>query len=152
MNSEISNYLIKIKTELGLIIVSFLTFITPIWGMVALTGFAVFLDTCAGVYIARKQNDFQSDKLFNIVVKTFFYMTTILLAFLIDNYIFDKKIADIGYLASKITTMFWIYIEAKSIDEKSQKLGNVPFHKVLTALIKRIKSWKKDINEIKKDE
>ncbi|WP_298118144.1 phage holin family protein [Flavobacterium sp.] len=152
MNQEIQHYLLKFKTELGLLFFSFLTFITPIWGMVGLVAFSVFLDTCAGVYIARKFNNYQSDKLFNLVVKTFFYMTTILLAFLIDTYIFDKKLANIGYLSSKTVTMFWIYIECKSIDEKSQKLGNKPFHVVLTALIKRIKAWKSDLNEIKKSE
>lgn len=151
MSQEIQNYLLKLKTEIGILLFSFLTFLTPIYGMVGLVAFSVFLDTCAGVYVARKFNDYQSHKLFNIVVKTFFYMTTILLAFLIDTYIFDKKIANIGYLSSKAVTMFWIYIECKSIDEKSQKLGNKPFHEVLSALIKRIKGWKKDINEIKQD-
>lgn len=151
MSQEIQNYLLKLKTEIGILLFSFFTFLTPIYGMVGLVAFSVFLDTCAGVYVARKFNDYQSHKLFNIVVKTFFYMTTILLAFLIDTYIFDKKIANIGYLSSKAVTMFWIYIECKSIDEKSQKLGNKPFHEVLSALIKRIKGWKKDINEIKQD-
>ena len=117
--------------------------------MVALVACAVGLDTFAGIHIARKNKDYQSDKLFNIVVKTFFYMTTILLAFLIDTFIFEKKLANIGYLSSKAVTMFWIYIEAKSLDEKSVKLGNRPFHVIMSALIKRIKSWKKDIKEIK---
>jgi len=151
MNEEIQNHLIKLKTEIGILLFTFFSFLTPIYGMVLLVAFSVFIDTCAGIYVARKHNDYQSHKLFNIVVKTFFYMTTILLAFLIDTYIFDKKLANIGYLSSKIVTMFWIYIECKSIDEKSQKLGNKPFHEILTTLIKRIKSWKKDINEIKQD-
>ena len=149
MNQEVHNHLLKFKNEIGILLFTFFTFLTPIYGMVALVAVSVFLDTCAGVYVARKNNDFQSDKLFNIVVKTFFYMSTILLAFLIDTHIFETKIANINYLSSKAVTMFWIYIECKSLDEKSQKLGNKPFHEILSALIKRIKSWKKDINEIK---
>lgn len=152
MNQEFQNHLLKFKNEIGILLFTFFTFLTPIYGMVALVAVSVFLDTCAGVYVARKFNDYQSHKLFNIVVKTFFYMTTILLAFLIDTYIFDKKLANIGYLSSKTVTMFWIYIECKSIDEKSQKLGNKPFHVILTALIKRIKAWKSDLNEIKNEE
>lgn len=149
MNQEVHNHLLKFKNEIGILLFTFFTFLTPIYGMVALVAVSVFLDTCAGVYVARKNNDFQSDKLFNIVVKTFFYMSTILLALLIDTHIFETKIANINYLSSKAVTMFWIYIECKSLDEKSQKLGNKPFHEILSALIKRIKSWKKDINEIK---
>ena len=146
---DIYYYLIKFKAEIGVVLFSIGSFLMPIFGMVSLVGGAVFLDTCAGVYIARKNKDYQSDKLFNVVVKTFFYMSTILLAFLVDTYIFEKELANIGYLSSKAVTMFWLYIEAKSLDEKSVKLGNKPFHEIMTALIKRIKGWKKDINEIK---
>ena len=148
-NQDLYYYLLKFKAEIGMILFSIITFLTPILGMVALVACAVGLDTFAGIHIARKNKDYQSDKLFNVVVKTFFYMTTILLAFLIDTFIFEKQLANIGYLSSKSVTMFWIYIEAKSLDEKSQKLGNRPFHVIMSALIKRIKSWKKDINEIK---
>ena len=148
-NQDLYYYLLKFKAEIGMILFSIITFLTPILGMVALVACAVGLDTFAGIHIARKNKDYQSDKLFNVVVKTFFYMTTILLAFLIDTFIFEKKLANIGYLSSKAVTMFWIYIEAKSLDEKSVKLGNRPFHVIMSALIKRIKSWKKDINEIK---
>ena len=143
------SYLLKFKAELYMLLFTLFTFLTPIHGMVLLVAVAVTLDTFAGVYVARKEKNFQSDKLFNIVVKTFFYMSTILLAFLIDIYVFEHKIANIGYMSSKAVTMFWIYIECKSMDEKSVKLGNKPFHETMTALIKRIKAWKKDINEIK---
>jgi phage-related holin len=142
-------YLLKFKSEILVLLFTFFTFLTPIFGMVSLVACAVALDTSAGIYVARKKNNYQSDKLFNIVVKTFFYMSTILLAYLIDVYIFEHKLANIGYLSSKAVTMFWLYIEAKSLDEKSVKLGNKPFHEIMTAFIKRIKAWKKDINEIK---
>jgi phage-related holin len=149
IKQDLYYYLVKFKAEIGMLLFSFFSFLTPIFGMVLLVAGFVFLDTCAGIYVARKNQDFQSDKLFNLVVKTFFYMATILLSFLVDTYIFENKIANIGYLSSKAVTMFWIYIECKSLDEKSVKLGNKPFHETMTALIKRIKAWKKDINEIK---
>lgn|SRR5574343_221676 len=142
-------YLLKFKTEVVFLVVSFFTFLTPITGMVLLVNCAVGLDTAAGVYIARKNNNYQSDKLFNIVVKSFFYMGTILLAFLIDNFIFDKKLFDIAYLCSKSASMFWIYIECKSLDEKSQKLGNRPVYEIISNFIKKVKNIKQDINEIK---
>lgn len=149
MNKDFNYYLLKFKAEIGMLLFSFFTFLTPVHGMIILVGCFVFFDTTAGVYIARKNKDYQSHKLFNMVIKTFFYMTTIILAYLIDVYIFEKKIAGVDFLSSKIVSMFWIYIEAKSLDEKSQKLGNRPFHVIMTSLIKRVKAWKKDINEIK---
>ena len=144
-----SVYFLKLKTEIGMILFAFLSFITPIIGMVILVSVAVGIDTGIGIYIARKRNEYESHKLFNVVIKSFFYMSTILLSFLIDTYIFEKKIVGIDYLSSKIVSMFWIYIEGKSIDENSQKLGNRAFHIVLSELIKKIKTLKKDFNEIK---
>lgn len=147
--SIIKDVFIKFKSELIVLFYTIITFLTPILGLISLVFFAVVLDTCAGIYIARKKNDYQSDKLFNIVVKTFFYTSTILLTYLIDIHIFEGTLFQINFLMSKITTAFWIYIEGKSIDEKSQKLGNKPFLDIVTNIIKKVKSLKKDINEIK---
>lgn len=142
--------LLKIKTETGILLLTFLSFISPITGLFLMVGIAVALDTVAGIYIARKKNTFCSNSLFNIVVKTFFYMSTILLAYLADkNLMIDEKLFGIPYFISKITAVFWMYIEAKSLDEKSQKLGNKPFTVIVSNLIKWVKSIKKDINEIK---
>lgn len=141
--------ILKIKAELSILLISFLTFVSPIKGLFLLVGVAVFIDTCAGVYIARKNNTFNSNNLFNIVVKTFFYMSTLILAYLIDKMVLNGKVFEIDYFSSKITAVFWLYIEGKSLDEKSQKLGNKPFTEIITNLIKWVKSVKKDINEIK---
>ena len=142
--------LLKIKTEVGILLLTFLSFVSPITGLFLMVGISVGLDTIAGVYIARKNKTFCSNSLFNIVVKTFFYMGTILLAYLADkNLMIDQKLFGIPYLVAKITAVFWIYIEAKSLDEKSQKLGNKPFTVIVSNIIKWVKSIKKDINEIK---
>ena len=142
--------LMKIKTELSVLFFTFLSFISPIAGLFLMVGVAVFIDTLAGVYIARKNKNFNSNNLFNVVVKTFFYMSTILLAYLIDTNVLEQQLIGIPYFSSKIATVFWIYIECKSLDEKSQKLGNKPFTTIITNLIKWVKSVKTDINEITK--
>jgi hypothetical protein len=76
-------------------------------------------------------------------------MSTILFAFLIDKYIFDGKVLDISNLISKIVTFIWLYIEIKSIDETSMKLGNKSLWVLFKDLISKAKDLKKDINEIK---
>lgn len=137
---------------LKLSLLTFLVFVTPIKGMVCLISFAVFLDTTFAIYVSVSQrgwSSFKSTKFFNIVVKSFFYMATILLGFLIDSYIFEGKISGIPYLVSKIVTFVWLYIEIKSIDETSQKYGNKSLWLILKDLISKTKDLKNDINEIK---
>ena len=133
-------------------LITFFVFITPIKGMLLLISFAVGFDTLFAIYVSIKQkgiSSFKSTKLFNIVVKTFFYMGAILFAFLIDTYIFEKKLLDIHYLISKIVSFIWLYIEIKSIDETSQKLGNKSLWVIFKDLIAKAKDIKNDINEIK---
>jgi hypothetical protein len=141
-----------ISTFLKTSLITFLVFITPIKGLMMLISFAVAFDTLFAIYVAIKLKGisaFKSTKLFNIVVKTFFYMSTILFAFLIDTHIFQARLFDIAYLTSKVITFVWLYIEIKSIDETSQKLGNKSLWVIFKELMSKAKDLKKDINEIK---
>lgn len=126
------------------------TFIAPIQGMVLLVIMAIAADTTLGIYNAIRLKEYQSDKLFNVVVKTFFYSFSILFAFIVSKVIFEGELFGVKYLSVKLVTAFWIYIEMKSIDETSQKLGNKPFIEIVRNLLKRAKEIKKDLNEIKK--
>ena len=143
--------MITTKT-LTAIITTFLIFITPIYGLLSIITFAVGFDTLFAIYVSIKLNgikSFRSTKLFNVVVKTFFYMGSIIFAFMIDKYMFECKILDIPYLISKVITFVWLYIEIKSIDETSMKLGNRSLWVIVKEIINKGKSFKKDINEIK---
>ncbi|MES2813243.1 MAG: phage holin family protein [Bacteroidota bacterium] len=138
-----------LKTTLIFLMVIF----TPIKGLLLITGISVLLDTFFAVFATIKLNgwkSYQSTKLFNIVVKTFFYLGSIILAYFVDKYIIQKDyILGVELLMSKAITIFWIYIEVKSIDETSQKLGNEPFYKMIKNIINTTKDLKKDINEIR---
>jgi hypothetical protein len=134
--------------------IGFITvYLSPISGLLLVTGIMVLLDTIVGIYVAINLGGikaFQNDKLFNLAVKSFFYLGTIVLAFTVDKYIIEKDlIFNIENLTSKVVTCSWLYIELKSLDEKSQKLGNKPFIAVIKDLIAIIKGLKKDINELK---
>ena len=129
------------------------TFLAPIKGLLLLTGLVVVLDTLFAIYTTIKLNgwkSYQSTKLFNIVVKSFFYLGSIILAFFVDTHIIEKNtLFGVNLLMSKVVTIFWIYIEVKSIDETSQKLGNKSFYFTIKNLLTKLKDLKKDINEIK---
>ena len=132
--------------------ISLLTLISPIKGLILLIGMSVVLDTLFAIYTSIKLNgwrSYQSTKLFNIVVKSFFYMGSIILAYVIDTHIINANlIFGIPLITSKAITLFWVYIEVKSIDETSQKHGNEPFYVIVKKLMSKAKDIKKDINEI----
>lgn len=150
MNQSLNIYAIAL---LKTIILSCFTFIVPIKGLIIITGLAVVLDTLFAVYTTVKLNgiaSYKSNKLFNIVVKSFFYFGSIILAFTIDTHIIESNlILGVPNLISKVVTVFWIYIEVKSIDETSMKLGNKSFYTILKNLMQKTKSIKNDINDIK---
>ena len=151
MKQETSFYVIS---AFKFLMVAIITFLTPIKGLLIITGLAVVLDTIFAIYTTIKLNgweSYQSTKLFNIVVKTFFYFGTIIFAYLVDIYLIDDhSFFDTDLLIAKLVTVFWLYIEVKSIDETSQKIGNQSFYFIVKNLITKAKSLKKDINEIKK--
>jgi hypothetical protein len=150
MKQDLTTYaIIFLKTLLVLIT----TILAPIKGLLLVTGMAVFLDTIFAIYTTIKLNgwaSYQSTKLFNIVVKSFFYLGSIMLAYFIDTHIIGvNKIMNIDLFLSKVMTIFWLYIEVKSIDETSQKHGNKPFYIIIKNMLDKAKELKKDINEIK---
>jgi Bacteriophage holin family len=136
---------------IAIIAATLLTFIAPIQGLILLMICFIGADTLLGIYTAIKLGGiqaFKSTKLFNIVVKSFFYTITIIMAFGIDKYVFDSTIFNIQYLLAKVMTMLWIYIETKSIDETSMKLGNKSFWVILKDFTSKLKSLKKDLGEL----
>jgi hypothetical protein len=134
------------------LILAFISFLSPIYGIIFLLSLAVMTDTVFAIYATIKLNgikSFQSNKLFNLAIKTFFYMGSLLLAFTIDTFIVSSNtMFGIELLFSKVIAILWIYIEVKSIDETSIKLGNKPLLTIIREMINVFKSLKKDIGNI----
>ncbi|WP_144336331.1 phage holin family protein [Flavobacterium daemonense] len=127
------------------------TFLTPIAGLLWLMMLFVLLDTSFGIYVSIKLEglkSFKSHKLFNIVVKLFFYLMTIIMSFLVNKYLLSETLFGIKFLIPKIVTALWTYIEIKSIDESSMKLGNKSVWVLLKEMIDRLKGIKSDLNEL----
>lgn len=127
------------------------TFVAPIQALVLLVVAFVALDTITGIYAVVKvkgRKHFRSGHLFNIVPKTLMYSSTILLSFMVDKFIFGGTLFGIKMLLAKVSSALWVYVESKSIDENSQKLGNRPVWDILKELMGKAKSAKKDINDL----
>jgi hypothetical protein len=111
----------------------------------------IFLDTCFGIYSTVKRKgwkSFRSTKLFNLVVKSFFYLASIILAFLVDTYVFQSKLFGVDCLVSKSMALVWIYVEIKSIDETSVGLGNKSIWVILKEMIAKAAEFKKDLKSV----
>ena len=134
-----------------LILASIATFLIPIQGLLLLMILFIFLDTCFGIYSTVKRkgwNSFRSTKLFNLVVKSFFYLASIVLAFLIDTYVFNRKLFGVEFFVSKSMALVWIYVEIKSIDETSVGLGNKSIWVILKEMIAKAAEFKKDLKSV----
>ena len=75
-----------------------------------------------------------------------------MLAHTISVFIFGGSTLGIPYLLPKILTMLWIYIEVKSLDESSMKLGNPSFWVILKEFFTKVKTIKKDLNDLIENE
>jgi hypothetical protein len=137
-------------------LLSLLTILTPIKPFVICITLFVAADTIfalVGNIKAYGIKAIKSNKLFNLVIKTFFYCGSIILLFLIDKHIFEGSIMGVKLLLTKTVTLLWCYIEIKSLDETSMKFfGNKSIWVLLKELFAKGKEIKKDLGEIIDDD
>ena len=141
------------KNYITLFMTSVCSLLLPIKPLILIVISMVVLDTIVGIYASVKiegKESFRSGRLWNIVPKVFLYSVTILLSFMLDKYIFEGVLFSIPFLLSKSACVLQTFIETKSIDENSQKLGNRPVLTIIKELLSGIKNIKKDINDTKK--
>ena len=138
------------KTILFLI-ATITTFLTPIKGLLIFMILLIALDTIGGMYVSIKLKGWgsiTSTKFFNIVVKSFFYLSTIIMTYLLDIYVMNGELMGIKLLLTKTMVIVWSYNEISSLNESSIKLGNRSFWVIFKEFIGKIKDIKKDINDI----
>jgi hypothetical protein len=146
---------LTMKEYLLALAISALTVIAPAKAFVVTISLFVLADTALAIYwtvSTKGWQSFKSSKLFNIVVKSFFYMSAILLAFLVDTFIFEGSLLGIKLLLTKGITLMFCWIELKSIDETSMKLGNKSIWVHFKELIGKSKDIKKDLNDVIEDD
>ncbi|WNM18616.1 phage holin family protein [Flavobacterium capsici] len=141
----------QIKSFLFSLLISVITILTPIKAFLIICSLFVGADTVFGIYTTIKLNglkSFRSNLLFNVVVKTFFYMGAIVLAYLIDKHIFEGSIMGVNLLITKAITLLWCYIELKSLNQTSMKLGNKSLWVLVKDMFNKGKEFKKDLGDI----
>lgn len=125
-------------------------FLMPISGLLLTMVAFVVLDTTIGIYVSVKLkgwSSFKSTKFFNLVVKSFFYLASIIMAYFLDKYMLEGSFMGVKLVLAKAMTAVWIFNEINSCDENSIKLGNKSVWVLSRNLINKLKTLKKDLNE-----
>jgi hypothetical protein len=127
-------------------------FFSPVIPFFLLTGFLIFLDTCFGIWAAKKVGEsVTSSKAARIVYKMLVYNVMVLTAYFLDVVIISeisKHFIDLPLPTTKIAFLTIAYNELYSIDEKIRKVKGE--ESGLWAMMKKMLSFAKTIKE-KKD-
>tara|TARA_R100000734_G_scaffold5201_1_gene4531 strand:- start:947 stop:1354 length:408 start_codon:yes stop_codon:yes gene_type:complete len=131
-----------------------LSLLLPIYDIILLVGFAVFLDTITGVWSAIKtKQKITSRALSSIVSKTLLYEATLILFYLMDVTILNsivKSIFSVDLLTTKILALTLLSVEIVSINENYKKVMKIDLWSALKNLFSRAKEITSDVKNIKK--
>jgi hypothetical protein len=103
-------------------------FLTPAIPLLIMTGLAIGIDTIYGIYCAKKQGRFKSKRASDVVGKLGLYEAVILLLYIMDYFIINSILIDfigIEFIATKILSVFFCYLEFESISETYKRLHGV---------------------------
>ena len=134
------------------LIVTILTFLAPIKGLILLLVFFITFDTLMAIYVAVKTKGWKSftSALLRkgMTSKVILYLGTVILAYMVDVYIMEGKLFGVHHLLSKGLASIWIYAEVKSMDENSMKLGNKSFFVIAKDFVHKISGYKEEVKKI----
>lgn len=133
-------------------LLTILTFLAPIKGLLILLICFITFDTLMAIYVSIKMKGWKSFRSAmlrkGMTSKVFLYLGTVILAFMIDIHIMGGTTFGIKHLFSKGLTSIWCYAEIKSTDENSMKLGNRSFFVIVKEFFKKMTGYKSEINKI----
>lgn len=144
------------RTYLIGVLISICTFFIPIKGFLLIMGGMVALDTTFAMYVAYKMGNgmksLTSSKFFNIAPKLFFYLGTMMLAYMVDYFIIgNDHLWGIELFGTKIITLAFVSNEIKSVNESYVKRFNKSIYDTLKEYYNVLKDLKKDIQELIQD-
>ena len=153
MRLQLFILLASIRTGFPKILAVLWTFFLPVSGLFMLVGFCIGLDTITGIWKARKLKEkISSRKLSGIISKMMLYEVTVILFFLIDNFILNAiilKFFSVPLMLTKIVALILISIELMSINENVIAVKGLNLWEAMRSLFARAKIIKTDIDGLK---
>ena len=154
MKAQISLLLISIQSELLTLISICFAFFLPISGILLMIGVLICIDTITGIWKAKKLGDkITSRKLSSIISKLALYEVTVIMFFLIDQFILNDIILtffSVPFMLTKIVALVLASIEVMSINENYKIVKGIDLWQSMKLLFARAKDINDDIKKIKK--
>jgi len=125
-------------------------FFAPIKGIIILVALSTVLDTCFGVWKAKKLKEKVNSKTFRhgFVPKVMSYVGATMLVYASDYFIVNeltKMAVSVEFLFTKLIALVLMSIEVKSMDESFQKVKGYSFLNRIIEMVIKVKNIKKEI-------
>jgi len=154
MKAQLSLLLISIQSELLTLISICFAFFLPISGILLMIGVLIIIDTITGIWKAKKLKEkITSRKLSSIISKLALYEVTVIMFFLIDQFILNDIILtffSVPFMLTKVVALVLASIEVMSINENYKSVKQIDLWGSLKNLLARSAEIKEDIKKIKK--
>lgn len=145
--------LASVRTSFPKILALLWTFFLPISGLFLLVGFCIGLDTITGIWKSYKlKTKISSRKLSGIISKMMLYQITLILFYLIDNFILNAiilKFFSVPLMLTKVVALILISIEVMSINENVIAVKGLNLWESMRNLFARAKDIKTEIDGLK---
>ena len=116
-------------------------------------GILIAIDTFTGIWKAKKIGDkITSRKLSAIISKLLLYEVTVIMFFLIDQFILNDIILiffSVPFMLTKIVALVLSSIEVMSINENYKVVKGIDLWQSMKLLFARAKDIKEDLNKLK---
>jgi hypothetical protein len=153
MKTQLSLLILSIQQELLTLISICLAFFIPISGILIMIGVLICIDTFTGIWKANKlEEKITSRKLSSIISKLALYEITVIMFFLIDQFILNDIILtffSVPFMLTKVVALVLSSIEVMSINENYKVVKGIDLWQSMKLLFARAKDIKDDINKIK---
>ena len=155
MKAQLSLLLISIQSQLLTLISICFAFFLPISGILIMIGVLIAIDTITGIWKANKLKEkISSRKLSAIISKLALYEVTVIMFFLIDQFILNDIILtffSIPFMLTKVVALVLASIEVMSINENYKVISNknLDLWQSAKLLFARAKEVKDNLNKLK---
>ncbi len=154
MKTQLSILLLTIQSEIFTLLSICMAFFLPISGILIMILVLIAIDTFTGIWKAKKNKEkVTSRKLSAIISKLALYEITVIMFFLIDQFILNDIILtffSVPFMLTKVTALVLASIEVMSINENYKAIKGIDLWQSMKLLFARAKDIKDDINKIKK--
>ena len=136
------------KIYLSSILTALLLFFAPIKGIILMVALATILDTCFGLWKAKKLDEEITSKIFRngLVPKLVSYVAAVMLIYASDVFIINAltlSVISVEFISTKIIALVLLSIEVKSMDESFVKVRGYSFIDKIKVIIAKLKDVKK---------